>query len=346
MPIYSLPIRTLLLPATVFLQFLLSAVAFGETPRQAPVTLATYLQSLGFAPAELKKVQTSYFLLDARVNGNRVRFKVDTGAPLTALDVGKAAGIKTLGELHLKLKDSFLGILSDPSILLVDELSVGGARFTHQPVRKMALDSDYITLGFGGIIGLDFLYRNFCILDCGAQRLYFHGGPPTAEQTSAIAQSLRNGGYNGVPIFGRRRLRLEIDSQVNQQPFAWMLDTGAVFSLMEESERISLKLPTIRLASTGSFLPLNVEGQVVGFKTGGLGDHQAKVVSLPTLAIGPRTWERVNVAVTDLKPTDFDRTAEAIHLHGMLGSNFLVDEGAIIDFSSQTLWFRRPRAQR
>jgi hypothetical protein len=305
-------------------------------------SLEEYLRSYAYYPFSLDQQDSERFILFARINERKVVLLVDTGCPVTVLDARKATGLKTLGQLKVKLADSQFGELSDPDILLIDRLAVGGAQFLNQPARAVQLEANYVRLNFEGMIGLDFLLRNFCIIDCGNEQIFFRGARPTPAQATAMARTFRASGFTEIPVRCTRRLIMK--SKAGDQPFAWIVDTGSMYTLIEESERVELNLKPVEHVLAGSFIPSNVEGRGYGLNGHGLGTHKMQVVCLPELTVGPQAWHNLYVGVSDLNIADLNRGNEPkADVHGLFGAELLMRHGAVIDFSSLTLWLRPDR---
>ena len=216
-------------------------------------SLEEYLRSYAYYPFSLDEQAGERFILFARINERKVVLLVDTGCPVTVLDTRKVSGLKTLGELKMKLADSQFGELADPRILLIDRLAVGGAQFSNQPARAAQLESDYVRLNFEGMIGLDFLLRNFCIIDCGNEQIFFRGARPTPAQSAAMARTFRASGFTEIPIRCTRRLIMA--SMAGGRPFGWIVDTGATFTVIEDSYRAKLNLKPVEHAVGGLLHP-------------------------------------------------------------------------------------------
>ncbi|MGD1031611.1 MAG: pepsin/retropepsin-like aspartic protease family protein [Opitutaceae bacterium] len=305
-------------------------------------SLEKYLRSLAYYPVSLTEVGRQRFITEARINEKTVTLLVDTGCPLTTLDVRRVPNLKSLGQLQTKLADSRLGQVSDPSILLINRLSIGGAQFSNQPARGAELEADYVRLNFDGLLGLDFLLRNFCVIDCNGEQIFFRGARPAPAQASAMAQSFQASGFVGIPI--RCTNRLVVNAITDGEPLGWMIDTGANYSLLEESERVLLNLKPVERPSLGTFLPNDAEGRGSGLNSRGLGTHDLKVVCLQTLKVGPQTWRNLYVGVEDIKISKLGDSGRSMaDVHGILGAELLVGHGAVIDFSSLTLWLRPDR---
>jgi hypothetical protein len=316
---------------------LLGESVFAKDAPGAPKSASSlegFLRLYAYFPFPFESDEAYPFLLKGRIGDKNVKLLVDTGCNFTTVDPRSAPDAKTLGQLRTELHDSLLGEITEPSVLLIDNLAFGPARFFHQPARAEKLAADYVAIPFDGILGLDFFFRNFCIIDCAGSQIYFRGAKPTPEQEKGIEESLRRSGYTPVPFRGRARMI------VQGEPIDWIVDTGGRYTFLEESERSRLKLKREQRSSTGSYLPQNLEGQMIGLQRIGLGDHRLAVTRLPKLSLGPRTWKDVFVGLVDMKMSDLhDSEPLGPNVHGFLGADLLLIHGALIDFSCRTIWF-------
>ena len=316
------------------------AVAAGGSGGRA--SLENYLRSFAYYPVSLVEVGRQRFLIDAQIDEKKRILLVDTGCPVTTIDTRRVPNLRTLGQLQTKLTDNLFGELSDPAILLIDKLQIGGAQFSNQPARGQKLEADYVRLNFDGMLGLDFLLRNFCIIDCGNHQIFFRGARPTPLQADAMAGSFRASGFTGIPVRCPRHLVMA--AKTDGQPFGWAVDTGASYSLIEDSERVRLNLKLVEHTPLGTFLPSTVEARGLGLLGHGLGTHVLRVACLPTFEVGARTWHDLYVGVEDVKLSELgDGGNSTADIHGIFGAELLAGHGAVIDFSSLTLWLRPDR---
>ena len=143
--------------------------------------------------------------------------------------------------------------------------------------------------------------------------------------------------------------RLAFGAEVNGNPLGWVVDTGATYSLLEESQSSRLHLTFIQKdrPELGSFLRKDVEGRAVGLRGIGLGTRRLRVVCLPSLSVGSQTWQQVQIGAADFKVSELgDGGNSTADLHGLFGSELLAAHGALIDCSSLVLWFQPDGAQR
>jgi predicted aspartyl protease len=305
--------------------------------------LEEYLKKLGYESVPLRRTQGDSFLVDGQVGGSKCVFLVDTGwCRMTTLDTKAGRRFKTLSELGVTLEDSFLGPLTNSSIVLIDKLSLGPAQFLNQPAQVEKLQVDYISVPFDAALGYDFYLRNYCLVDCLERRLYFRGHPPTADQSRALAETLRQSGFVGVKMGTYRGFTVE--ARVNNQPVGLLVDTGCAFSLLDEARARSLGLQPVKHTSTGSMIPENVNFGMIGF--GPIGRHNMWVTTLNQFEVGGRTWKNIYFGVENLNPwriEEFGTGPNAVH--GLLGADTLTTSHALIDLGSGMLWFAPAKKQ-
>lgn len=313
--------------------------------RAAPPSLQQYLEGMGYVAVPFdNQVDISYYKLDAVLNGKPVRFAVDTGSPMTLLDTGEAGDIKTLSELHQKLRDPSGALITDPDVLLLDSLQLGPATFLHQPALRRDLEMDSVPLGFGGILGLDFLLRQSCLIDCGDQKLYLHGAPLTPAQLASLKQTLAKTGFLSVPI--RHEKRLRVRSTIDGKPLDWMIDTGARYTMIDQAGEALVGLHPVTEIRTGSNIPQPIQRELRGFKGIGFGNQTAHFLKLDKLELGDRTWRQLFVLGVDFDLSDGEADDPASLRHGILGQELLTNDGAIIDPRDGMMWFRHAAPHR
>jgi predicted aspartyl protease len=315
----------------------------GETAKGA--TLEDYLKLLGYEGLEFEKTDHPQPFIDASLsNGRKPRFVVDTGWGISSLTPRAAHGLKTLAESGSQLKDPVLGTVTNEDVVLIDKLVLrGGTEFSNQPFRVRDIKVDFVTLPFDGVLGLDFLLRNFCLIDCWKQRLYVRASELSGENAAVMDQSLRLSGFSEVPLSPEGMLNLS--AEINGHPIRLLVDTGAPDNMLDNSQlrELGLRLVHYNAPATGTFIETEATVSIVG--TGAIGLHQAKVTKLDTLQLGTRQWKNVYFAVTDMKAWGI--AARGTHredIKGFLSQSFLVTHGALIDVSHRKLWLRASKA--
>ena len=221
----------------------------------------------------------------------------------------------------------------------MDKLTLGRAQFLNQPARVTQLRMDYIFVGSDGVLGCDFFFRNYCLIDCFDRRLYVRGAKPSDDVTSAMAATLRRSGFIDVPI--NLKYGLTIDAKVNDESVKLLVDTGSVFSMLDSAlaKRIGLNAVKHDEAAVGSLMPKEWSARVVG--VGKIGAHKMWVTKLKTLQVGSLQSTNVHLGVVDLKSWHLaEPGGESEEVQGVLGREMLRALGALIDYHSHKLWFR------
>ena len=302
-------------------------------------SLDDYLQRVGYLPLTLKKGKQDELLAEGVLAEKKRLFLIDTGWGRTALNEAAARGLKSLGELGVTLEDSFWGKLSDPAIVLMDKLALGRAQFLNQPARVTNLRMDFTFTGFDGVLGCDFFFRNYCLIDCSSRRLYVRGSKPSSNVVSAIEATLDASGFTGVPI--QMKYGLTVEARVNDETLRLLVDTGSSFSVLDTALAKRLGLGAVKQdeAAVGSLIPKEWSATFVG--VGKIGAHQMKVTTLTRLEVGSLQWTNVHLGVVDLKNWGLAKPgSEGEDVQGLLGRELLSARGALIDYHSGKLWFR------
>ena len=318
----------------------LAVVASGAHAENEPArSLDDYLRRIGYMPVALKRGEQDKLLAEGVLAEKKRLFLVDTGWGKTTLDKNATRGLKSLGELGVTLEDSFLGKLSDPSIVLMDKLTLDRAQFLNQPAKVMDIRMDFMLTGFDGVLGCDFLFRNYCLIDCFTRRLYVRGSKPSDETTLALGATLQNSGFTGVSF--DLKYGPTVEAKVNDETFKLLIDTGSTFSLLDTAlaERLGLTSEKHTKTELGSLIKRELSTTVVG--VGEIGAHKMWVTTLKTLEVGSMLWTNVHFGVTDLKSWGLAKPgSKSEELQALLGRELLKERGARIDFHGRKLWLR------
>ena len=315
----------------------------AQAENGAAPSLEGYLKRVGYLPVVLKKSEHGKLLAEGVLAGKKRLFLVDTGCGRTTLDEGAARGLKSLGELGVTLDDSFWGKISDPAIVLMDKLALGGAQFLNQPAKVMKLRMDYTFVAFDGILGCDFFFRNYCLIDCLHGRLYVRGARPSDDATSALETNLRQSGFTDVPI--NVKYGLTVAAKLNGEMSRLVVDTGATFSLLDNALAKHLGLTAVKQDEPrlGSLMRKDWSANIVGF--GKIGAHNMWVTTVKSWELGSLQWTNVHVGVVDLKSWDLaEPGTRSENVRGILGREMLTARGALIDYHGRKLWFRPSEA--
>jgi len=168
---------------------------------------------------------------------------------------------------------------------------------------------------FYGILGSDF-FENFAVeIDATGERLRFtgHGSEGLTDGGNFSNAALTEHEVGGIWM---------LEVMVGDVPVAALLDTGARGSVMNRAaaEALGVQLPPA---------PPIGEGEDI---TGAAGHHQAGIgLQIGEISIGDRTWENVQVVVSDVHVFDVlemqDRPAM------ILASDLLFDGRLVVDYA-------------
>lgn len=308
------------------------------------VSLSGYLKQLGYEGLDFEATGRSPMRIDGLLsNGRKPRLLIDTGWGVSALDPSYAKGLKSLEDLGGTLQDPVLGTVTNKDLVLMDKLVLGGvAKFSNQPARVRELKADYTVVQWDGVLGLDFLIRNSCLIDCWEHRLYVRASSLSQEHAEVMDQSLRLAGFTEVNL--QRKGFLDVEAEINGHPVLLLVDTGAPFNLLDNSQVQHLGLNIVRYSrpATGSFIEREAGVSVVGM--GDIGLQHMKIAKLDTLRLGQRQLKGVYFGVGDLKAWGLGGSgARHEEIKGWLSKSFLGMQGALIDVSRGKLWLRQSK---
>jgi predicted aspartyl protease len=294
--------------------------------------LEDYLKRIGYESIPLRRGESNHLLARGEVNDKARTFLIDTGWSMTTLDKGVGRKLTTLGQLGVTLEDSFLGKVKDPSIALMG-LKLGRALFTNQPARVRKLNFGG-SAGPDGVLGCDFLFRNHCLIDCLDRRLYVRGAAPGGETRNALQETLRRSGYHEVKLTRELNLVPTCEANANGQPVRLLVDTGSVWSLIDKGQ-------TRRLGLRRLETPVRVVG------VGKIGSQWLDVSRVTSLGLGALTLSDVDFGIVDLKRWGLSEPGRKLQdVHGVLGGEQLVFNGALIDCRGLKLWLQPLKAAR
>src|SRR5581483_12153992 len=330
-------------PLILFLGFLFGFLPFA-VPASEPASpkansLEDYLTRLGYTGVPFKRNEQDIPLVQVEMAGRKRVLLVDSGCTMTAIEPETAFGLKTLGELGVILDDSFLGTITNGDIALMSDLRLGPARLLNQPALVEKLDMDFVRVPHQGILGLDFLFRNFCLIDCHERKIYLRASRPSGQLSSALEESLRQSGFTGVPLSGHDFIAIQ--ARINDHAVKLVVDTGDGASVLDQglAERLHLKPVKELQPDVGSLIPQDATGNLIGINK--IGMHRAWVALLASFEVGERRWRNMSYGVIDLKAWKLIDEKDPEHgPQGLFGQELLAAKGGLIDFANRKLWFR------
>jgi hypothetical protein len=219
----------------------------------------------------------------------------------------------------------------------MDKLTLGQAEFLNQPAELTKVDMDFVQMSFQGVLGFDFLTRNFALIDCAGHRVYIRGEKPSAEVSNALAETLSRSGFTNISVRGDAYFI--IAGNINGRSVDMLVDTGASLSLIDQSQFKRLGLQTVKQDKIGSYIPVDPDLASVGFR--GIGAHKTKIVKLNSIEIAGVSWPTVYFGMADLSAWQPGSETNENAIRIVLGPDSLAPEDVLIDFASRKLWFPR-----
>ncbi len=313
----------------LFVLALLSSLplfAANETNQAAPVSLENYLQKLGYAPIPLKRSHNDQPVVQARIENKTRTLLVDSGWTFTTLDRSVARGAKTLADLGVTLEDSFLGAITNENVTLLPDMQLGKVTFTNQPAVLWNV-SYGPSSRWDGVLGCDFLCRNYCLLDCCHLNLFVRGGKLPANFKQILEQSLERSGYRKIALKRLRALGLTCQVEVNGEPVNLLVDTGDFWTVLDTSVE-----DRCHLFGLGTF-----------FELVGAGGRKANLrrASYESVAFDgvPISKASKFFGVARLGAWNIgEKQGTRFEADGLMGNELLLISQAIIDFDGQCMW--------
>lgn len=267
--------------------------------------VADIFPRLGFEPIALRRTAENHLFLFGQVNGRNRSCLVDTGWSFTTLQADE-----------------------EPRATVLEVLKLGRTTFTNQPTRVERVVFNGQRAAFGLVLGLDFLQRNFAVLDCGRRRLFTRRTALSELGQSEFEAALRRAGFREVELRLKPPPALTIAARVNGEPLAMLLDSGAVWSCVDERQCARLKLK-----------PLPSAARITG--AGATGTRSVAVAGVKSLQLGEVSLKDTTVALFDLADWGFAAPDQALgEVQGILGGDLLAATGAVIDCHRLKLWLK------
>lgn len=262
----------------------------------------------------------------ASINGFPVTLDVHSNAGFYMQISHKAADKGKIGNLvHV---DTY-GISSTGNVsslgrdtAFVDKLTVGNVTFTNTPISIFETPSDYNH----GMLGLRWITSNHAVVNFKNKTITIN---PTEQSSKARRKELRSAGYTAIPM--QRSVkdgRYFITVTLNGITQPMIVSTVANNTLDVEFA----KRAKIHLVSTGGTYggPTGTTGEV--FEISGPVDLKAGGISI---ALQQAQAEDIYAYAAQKRPTD-----ESSQTAGMLAADFLVGNGAVVDFGNKTLFVK------
>lgn len=140
--------------------------------------LRNLLEDKGFIRIPLKKLNSTHYLVRARIHDKKARLILDTGASTTCLDINMAIHFNIMHEKSDIMAAGAGAIGMKTQISHKNELQIGSWKDSN--VGMVLFDLSHINIALqeveeeaiDGILGADFLKRHRAVIDYGRNCLY------------------------------------------------------------------------------------------------------------------------------------------------------------------------------
>jgi len=286
-------------------------VLLGPAVAEPRFELARPLKQLGYEMVELRRTGENHLFLVAKVDGRRRSCLVDTGWSFTTISTNTAIRLAQTN--------------------LIPQLTLGRVSLTNESVRVEDLRVNGQPASYDMVLGCDFLLRHQAIIDCAGLRLYLRGAELPLGEEAEWQQGLRAAGLRPVDMKLRQPWALTCDSQFQDRSVTWLVDSGAMWSCLDDQVAAALKLRV--LPSLNRMTGPATKGQ-----------RQFGVAELKSWRLGDLTLPETSVAVFALKEWGLGPEGKLFRdVSGILGGAELQKTRAVIDCGTRKLWLRPGR---
>jgi hypothetical protein len=311
-----------------------AAAVFGAVPLSAAnrpaVTQPALDSNIVFQALPLERSRQNHFLVRAEINGKSAILGVDSGAPVSAISATRAAyfGVGSLPRSstlpsRLRINGGY------NRVTIAHHLRLGALILVDEPLVSIDLRTparaaqEFHEQELDGILGADILFPTQAVLNCEEQLLLMKIDPDAPGTVPGV----NHRGWKNIPIRVTQGWNLYVDGKLNGKAAQLMIDTGAFTTLIHRPfvDEMRLHLRDTPYASGA-----------VNLKERGL-----QLAVIRRFAIGPFLVRGKEVGVMDLRGLIHgDLLKGSPPVAGLLGSEFLRRNHAIIDFGTRTLYLK------
>lgn len=294
-----------------------------STSQKTAATFQDFLKSCGYSPLQLEP-DNGHLFIRGKIGAKKCRLLVDTGCPLTRLAPELAGGLKSLKELNAEYDDPFVKRFQREDVVLIPVIKFNSGEFRNQPALIDKIEFDYIPIVEKAVLGSDFFNRNHVIIDYLDEKLWVRASDPPPSVANTLAETLTNNGFVNVPLTLDFEPGISCESFVDGHPCRFVIDTGAPWTLLDREHVKPWRLKTLYRAR---------DIDIIG--VGEVGSHDLQEAQLGCFQLGLLNVTNTYVGLANLGAWKIPG------LHGLIGAELLATRGALIDYSSRTLWLRR-----
>ena len=288
------------------------------------------IESPQFQALPLERSKQNHLLLRVEINGKSALLGVDSGAPVSAISASrrKHFGMSSLpGSSKLPPRIRINGGFN--LVFIAHRLRLGALTLVDEPMVAIDLSAparaarEFHEQQLDGILGADILFPTAAVVDYDAQVLFMKIDPDVPGSVPGINRR----GWKNVPIRVTKGWNLYVDSKLNGKPAQLMIDTGSFTTLIHEPIVHEMRLPMRNTPYTSGAVNLEERG--------------LQLATIRRFAVGSFMVKGKEVGVMDLQGLIH---GDLLHgtppVAGLLGSEFLRRNHAIIDFGTRTLYLK------
>ncbi|MGI8890042.1 MAG: aspartyl protease family protein [Chthoniobacterales bacterium] len=306
--------------------FLGDASLFGaEKKRPQPA-----LDNPQFQALPLERSSQNHLLIRAEINGKPALLGVDTGAPVSAIASSRRkhfgmTGLPGTSKLppRLRINGGF------NRVTIAKRLRLGALTLVDEPMVAIDLRApagssrEFQEQELDGILGADILFPTEAVVDCKQQILFMKVDPDAKGTVPGVDHR----GWKTMPIRVTKGWNLYVDGKLNGKPAQLMIDTGAFTTLIHRPFVKEMRLKTRDTRYTSGAVNLDERG--------------LQLAVIRRFAVGPLMVKGKEVGVMNLEGLIHGELLKGEPpVAGLLGSEFLRRNNAIIDFGTRTLYLK------
>jgi predicted aspartyl protease len=290
-------------------------------------------ETLQYEALPLERSSQNHLLVRAEINGKPAVLLVDTGAPLSAVAIDRAAhfrmepvGAKSKIPSRLNINGAFNSMsiarnLRLGALNLVDEAMV---LIDFSYLRQSSKNEDEDERESDGILGTDILSPLMAVLDYDRMLLVLKIDP----RVSGPVPGFNFRGFRRVRMHESEGYNLYVDGSVNGTKARLMVDTGAFATLLHSQFVLRMKIPLRKTKFTS-----------VGVN---LAQSRVRLANIARFSVGSMDMRSHKVGVMNLEGLVHGGLLDASPpVAGLLGSEMLQRYHAIIDFGTNSLYLKQ-----
>jgi hypothetical protein len=283
-----------------------------------------------FQALPLERSSQNHLLVRAEINGKPALLGVDSGAPVSAISATRREHFKMSplpSDSKLPTRLIINGGLN--RVRIAHKLRLGALTLLDEPMVMLDLSSparaarEFHEQELDGILGADILFPTQAVLDCENEVLFMKIDPDTPGTIPGI----NHRGWKNVPIRVTEGWNLYVDSTLNGKAAQLMVDTGAFTTLIHRPFVKEMRLPLRDTPYASGAINLQ--------------QRDLQLAIIRNFSVGQFKVKAKEVGVMDLHGLIHgDLLKGEPPVAGLLGSEFLRRNHAIIDFGTRTLYLK------